>query len=115
MSEGIEAMASLLDDEYAREILTAARDEPLSAEALSETCDASPSTIYRRIERLQAENLLDDELRLDPDGHHYKVYSTQVRRLTFELGDEGFVCEVTHRDADEDAADRFTRLYEGFK
>jgi DNA-binding transcriptional ArsR family regulator len=114
MSNSVEAVASLLDDDYAREILEAARDEPLSAEALSEACDASPSTIYRRIERLQAEDLIEDELRLDPHGHHYKVYSTQVRQLTFELGDDGFVCAVD-RAREEDSVDRFTRLYEGFK
>lgn len=114
MSDDVETMASLLDDEYARAILAAAREEPRSAEELSEACDASPSTVYRRVERLRDEDLLAGEQRLDPEGHHYEVYSTRMRRLTVELGTDGFDCEVTRADGD-DAVDRFTRLYEGFK
>nr|WP_241430061.1 winged helix-turn-helix domain-containing protein [Halococcus saccharolyticus] len=114
MSDDLGAMTSLLDDEYARTILEAARDEPLSADELSDACEASSSTVYRRIERLQAQNLLDDHQRLDPDGHHHKVYSTRVERVTVELRDDGFACTVD-RGGGEDAADRFTRLYEGFK
>lgn len=114
MSDDLTAMTSLLDDEYARTILEAARDEPLSAEELSEACEASPSTVYRRIERLQEQNLLADHQRLDPDGHHHKVYSTRVQQVTVELREDGFACTV-ERGGGEDAADRFTRLYEGFK
>ncbi len=106
-------MTSLLDDEYARAILEAARDEPLSADELSDACGASPSTVYRRIERLESQNLLAAHQRLDPDGHHHEVYSTRVQRVTVELRDDGFACTVDR--GGEDAADRFTRLYEGFK
>ncbi len=116
MSDDVEEIVSLLDDQYARDILEAARDEPLSAEALMEACEASSSTIYRRIEWLQDSELLDDEQRLDPKGHHYKVYTTRMQGLTVELRDDGFSCEVDRGDDEaEDAPDRFTRLYEGFK
>ncbi|WP_137285351.1 helix-turn-helix domain-containing protein [Halorussus salinisoli] len=105
-------MFELLDDEYARTILVATYREPMSAEALAETCDASPSTIYRRVERLEDQRLLDAEQRIDPDGHHHEVYSARLQRVTVELTGDGIELDV---DRDEDAVDRFTRLYEGFK
>lgn len=112
VSDGVTAVFDLLDDEYARAILVETYDEPMSAEALAEACDASPSTVYRRIERLEDQRLLDAEQRLDPDGHHYKVYGANLQRVTVELTAEGFELDV---DRAEDPADRFTRLYEGFK
>jgi predicted transcriptional regulator len=112
VSDAVAAVFDLLDDEYARAILIETYDETLSAEALAEACDASPSTIYRRIERLEDQQLLDVEQRLDPDGHHYKVYGANLQRVTVELTAEGFELDV---DRAEDPADRFTRLYEGFK
>ena len=106
------AMFELLDDEYARDILVATYREPKSADALAEVCDASPSTIYRRVERLEDQRLLDAEQRLDPDGHHYEVYAACLQRVTVELTEDGIEIDV---DREEDAVDRFTRLYEGFK
>jgi DNA-binding Lrp family transcriptional regulator len=115
MSEGDrpaddEEVIGLLDDRYAREILVETREDALSAEALSETCDASPSTIYRRIERLRERDLLEGQQRLDPDGHHYEVYAARLRRVDIELTPDGFDIEVER--SEDDAADRFTRLYE---
>lgn len=42
------AIASLLEDETVREILTQTSLEPMSARRLKEHCDASGPTIYRR-------------------------------------------------------------------
>lgn len=107
-----EALFTLLEDEYAREILVETHDEPRSARALSEACDASRSTIYRRIERLQDQGLVESRQQLDPDGHHREVFVATLRRVSVELTDDGFVVEVDR--AEEDAANRFTRLYEEF-
>jgi len=107
-----DAVFDLLDDEYARTILVATYREPKSAEALAEACDASESTVYRRVERLKDQRLLDADQRIDPDGHHHEVYAASVQRVTVELTGDGIEIDV---DRDEDAVDRFTRLYEGFK
>lgn len=106
-----EELISLLDDDYARDILVETYDDPRSAEALSEACDASRSTIYRRVERLQERDLLEGYHRLDPNGNHYEVYAARLRRVTLELTENGFVVEVD-RAEEESTADRFTRLYE---
>jgi predicted ArsR family transcriptional regulator len=102
---------SLLDDEYARAILIAASEEALSASALAERCDASEPTIYRRIEQLQDEDLVVEQQQLDPDGHHFKTYRTRVERVTVEIEDGDCTIDVSRREVD--AADRFTRLFEG--
>ncbi|WP_324757171.1 ArsR family transcriptional regulator [Haloarcula montana] len=106
-----EELLALLDDEYARTILVATREEGKSAQALSELCDADDSTIYRRIERLQDRDLLDAHQQLDPNGNHYKTYSARLERVEIEFHDDGVTIDVDRR---EPAADRFTRLYEEF-
>lgn len=108
----VNAVVDLLADEYAWTILEHTREEPRSVDALSEICDADPSTIYRRIDRLQEAELLEDQQQLDPGGHHYKVYSARLSRVRIDLEDDGFDVEVVRS---EPPADRFTRLYEGFK
>jgi len=106
-----EEFFALLDDAYARSILVETRENPRSAEALSEAIDASESTVYRRIERLRERDLLEGEQRLDPDGHHYEVYHARLERATIELTGDGFVVAIDRTEA-TDPADRFTELYE---
>lgn len=109
----VRAIAALLEDEYAHAILIHTSERAMSAHELSDVCDASVSTIYRRIERLQEHDLLADRLELDRDGHHYKTYTARLERIDIELNDGAFEIEVTYRT--EDAADRFTDLFEGLR
>ncbi|WP_435347651.1 ArsR/SmtB family transcription factor [Haloarchaeobius sp. HRN-SO-5] len=102
-------VAALLEDDYARSILVHTSTRPMSASELSERCDASPPTIYRRIDRLREHDLVEAEQELDPDGHHYEVYSATLRRVTIELDDGEFVVDV---ERETDPADRFTSLFE---
>lgn len=113
MADGGEAdVVDVLADDYVKTILAQTREEPKSVRALSEACGADPSTIYRRVERLREADLLEDHQQLDPDGHHYKVYSARLREVRIRLAENGYDVEIDRR---ESAADRFTRLYEGFK
>ena len=105
-------IVDLLSDEYAWTILEATREQPRSADTLSELCDADPSTVYRRLDRLQEAGLVEDQQELDPGGHHYKVYEATLSSVTVSLGADGFEVDVAR---EESPADRFTRLYEGFK
>lgn len=103
---------ALLDDEYVEAILAETYAEPRSVPRLAELCDASRSTIYRRVERLQRHDLVETRQQIDPDGHHREVYVASLERVAVELTDDGFT--VTVDRAAEDAASRFTRLYEEF-
>lgn len=107
-----EELLEILEDQYARDILVETVDAELSVEALADACNASEATIYRRIDRLEALDLIDAQQRLDPDGHHFKVYSARLERVSIVLSPEGFDIEIDRTG--EDPADRFTRLYEEF-
>lgn len=114
MSEapGLETVVSLLDDEYAREILAATSTEPMSPAALADRCDASRQTVYRRLERLQDAGLVAEHTRPREDGHHDAVYAATLRSARLELRDGHFEFEVeTH---DPDMVDELTRLWGEF-
>ena len=106
----------LLSDEYARAILAATSTEPMTAKALSEHCDASLPTIYRRIERLDEHDLIEERVEVDADGHHRDVYSARLAAFSLELEDGAYEhdLEVTERDPfhEEDTVDRLTRMWE---
>ena len=103
-------IAALLDDSYARDILAIASVEPMSASALSDRCDASLPTVYRRIDRLKEHDLLVVEQRLDPDGHHYETYETRLEAVTVSLEDGTYAVEITRTE--QSVADRFSNLVE---
>lgn len=79
----------LLDDTPTREILVALSRGPRRGRDLTATCDTSRSTIYRRLNRLQAAGFLTTETAADPDGHHCKVYKIQRDRLTVRINTDG--------------------------
>jgi predicted ArsR family transcriptional regulator len=107
--EELVAIASLLEDDYAREILVHTSIDTHSASELADACGASEPTIYRRIEDLIEQDLLEAEQELDPDGHHYKTYAANLEAVTVELHDGEFSVEVSRHT---DPADRFTELYD---
>ena len=100
---------ALLDDRYARRILAHLNDEPMSAKTLSERCDASPPTIYRRIDRLKACGLLVEETKLDENGNHYAIYESRFDSLSVTMDDGEFAVNLSRRD---DPADRMTHMWE---
>lgn len=101
---------ALLDDEYARAILTATSVQPMSAKSLSEECDASLPTVYRRAERLADCGLIEESTQLADDGHHYSVYEARLDRLTIEL-EAGELQITVEEKSTEDIADRFTDMW----
>lgn len=106
-------LLALLEDDYAREILAATSAQPMSAERLSQHCDASDSTIYRRVDRLKDHDLIDEQTQFDPDGHHYNVYVSRLQSVTVTFDDGECQVELERRPpAGEDPADRFTRMWQ---
>jgi DNA-binding transcriptional ArsR family regulator len=104
------AVLGLLDDDIARAILIQTSNQPMSADALSTHCEVSPPTIYRRIAQLREHDLLEEQQQIDSDGHHYKTYVTRFERASIELKDETIAISVQRTE--ENAADRFARLFE---
>ena len=110
--EDLAAIASLLEDEYARAILRHTSEQPLSANDLMDRCDASKATTYRRIDRLREHDLLESYQEYDPQGHHYEVYAASLDELNVRLDDGEFVVEI---DRIRDPADRMTDLLNQLK
>jgi len=110
--EGDDDVVELLADDYARAILVETAEGPKSVNALSDACGADPSTIYRRVERLDEVGLVTDEQRLDPGGHHHKVYVSRLAEVRVTVDETGMEVTVERTEA---PSDRFTRLFEGFK
>ena len=108
----LETVVALLDDDHARAILTATSDEALSAKELSERCDVSQSTVYRRVDRLTEAGLVTERTRPRADGHHDTVYVARLDELTVRLRDGRLEFELDR--VGEDIADRLTRLWEEF-
>jgi len=106
----IGTVAGLLEDETARRILTQTSQEPMSASTLEQRCDASGPTIYRRLEQLEASDLIVGQTRPDPEGgHHRTVYEPNVRSVTVELVEGELELSIDRR---ENMADRLTRFVE---
>jgi len=104
---------ALLDDEYARAILEATSVEPMTVNQLSDRCDASPSTIYRRIDRLDEQNLIEEQTQFDPEGHHRSVYASLLEGVNVDFEDGELRLDLERRELPEpDVADRFTRMWQ---
>ena len=107
----VETVGALLEDPTVRTILTQTSQQPMSATSLSDHCDASQPTVYRRLDDLRECGLLVERTKPDPEGgHHRTLYSTNLERITVELEDDGLTVRIDRR---EDMADRFTDLIEG--
>lgn len=100
---------AILDDDYARTILEATHQKQLSAKELSEEYDMSISTVSRRVNTLVEQDLLVERTHVDSDGHHYSEFEAKLDRVEIQLLETGFDVRI---DLREDAADRFTRIWD---
>lgn len=98
----------LLADDYSRHILLAADQEPRTAKDLSNICDASLATIYRRVSTLQDHDLIEERLTVDSDGSHRKQFKTTVEELHVKVSDGELALSIETRD---ELADNFTSLW----
>lgn len=108
----LDSVVSLLDDEYARAILLATSEQPMSATELSDACECSLSTAYRRLERLQEESMVTEGTRPRPDGNHDTVYAANLDRVEIRLRDGALQVDVDRKSTD--MADQLTQLWGRF-
>lgn len=102
----------LFEDEYARAILAATSDEPMTVGELTDRIDAAPATLYRRVERLVDAGFLEEGTRVRSDGHHESTYEATVVGLHVTLEGGSYEFEI-ERDT-EDPADTLHRLWSEF-
>lgn len=84
-------------DRLARRVLVLTSERPLSVDALSEHLDASPPTIYRRVNTLIEYDLVTSQQQVDENGHHYRTFETTLKRIAFEIEDGGYNIDVQMR------------------
>lgn len=108
----LETVVTLLDDDHVRTILTATSVDAMSAKELSDRCDVSQATIYRRLDRLSTAGLVAERTRPRADGHHDTVYAATLDECTIRLRDGELQFDLDRRG--DDVADRLTRLWEEF-
>lgn len=101
-----------LADETSAKILLYTTEQERSADELAELVEASPSTVYRRLDALVEQALLTEGLQLDHRGNHRNVYRAAIKRIEVELSDETLEMDVERR---EDEVDRFVRLWEDIR
>jgi len=89
-----EIVFELVDDPHVQTILNAVRDEPRPARELVELCEASRPTVYRRLERLETAGIVQTHTQVHPDGHHRKLFTTDVEAVSLELDEGEFTAQV---------------------
>ena len=104
---------ALLDDAYARSLLSATSHQPMTAPELSEQCNMSKSTVYRRLNTLEECGLVRATHVPDPDGNHKKRYKSQLDELVVSLDEGEFNVNLQTATQVQEFADAFTDLWEG--
>lgn len=99
-------------DEYSREILLAADEEPRTAKDLSQICDASLTTVYRRLSTLQERDLVTVHSTIGSGGEHKQLFETTIESFHVTISDGELDLSVETRD---ELADNFTTLWQSFR
>ncbi|WP_241432938.1 ArsR/SmtB family transcription factor [Halorubrum tebenquichense] len=106
-------MFALLDDEYARSLLSATSRQPMTTPELSEQRNTSNSTVYRRLNKLEEYGLVRATYVPGPDGNHRKQYKAQLDELVVSLDGGVFKVSVQTATRAQEFADVVTDLWEG--
>jgi len=106
---------ALLDDKYARTLIAALSHQPMTATTLSDQCEMSLTTVYRRLEKLESAGFVISETVLDEDGHHKSQYELQFEEIRVQIVEGEFRVVFSATSLSEEFADTFTNLLEGFE
>lgn len=82
-----ERVFDTLDDRACREIVESL-DQPMTAREISERADIPLSTTYKKLDRLESADLLEEETELDPSGHHRSRYVVNFDRIVVLLDEQ---------------------------
>jgi DNA-binding transcriptional ArsR family regulator len=101
-----ETVLAMLDDPDCRALLEATTDEALTAGELIERCGVPRSTTYRKLERLTEAGLLEERVRISPDGKHASEYRRTFDNVTVSLGEsDGVTVGLTSTSAPSEAVE----------
>lgn len=86
-------LLSLLSDDHAREILKLVASEELPAREIADELDASRTTVYRRLDRLEDAGLVDTSMAFHPDGHHRQRFHASLDEVVLSFEDGGLIVD----------------------
>jgi DNA-binding transcriptional ArsR family regulator len=92
-----DSVFDLLGNELARKILVLTSERARSAEELTQHCEASQPTVYRRLDALEAYDMVTENVEYDEDGNHYSTYECRLEELCFGVEDGGFTVDIELR------------------
>ncbi len=85
-----EELLSVLSDDHARDILVLLHETDLPAREIAAQLEASRTTVYRRLNRLEEAGLVDTSMTFHSEGHHRKQFSATLDEVLLSLEDGGF-------------------------
>lgn len=77
----------VLEDDDCRSIIKQL-EEPKTAYELLETCDITPSTIYRKLDLLSETPLIEEEIVIRTDGRNTTRYARTFEALQIEIDND---------------------------
>ena len=106
------ALFQVFADDYSRMILLAADEEPRTAKDLSNLCDVSLTTVYRRISTLQEHDLISVHSTIGSGGEHKRLFKTTIEAFHVEISEGDLELSVETRN---ELADNFTKLWKNLR
>ncbi len=77
----------------------------MTAKELSERCDSSLSTVYRRTEKLERCDLIETRREYDEQGDHRRIFTARLQRLSIELDDGSYDLTLSTRTGSREFTD----------
>lgn len=97
-----------MENEHDRQILAMAQRDDVSAQDIVEATEIPTSTVYRRLSRLQEDDLLFVAAGTMRDGHPIDLYRTPLEMVALRI-EEGHIDAVWRIEASPD--ERLYRLW----
>ncbi len=106
------ALFDVFADDYSRAILLAADEQTRTAKALCQICDASLTTVYRRLSTLREHGLVRVHSTIGSGGEHKRLFETTIEAFHVSISEGSLDLSVETRD---ELADNFTALWRNLR
>ncbi|MDG5777902.1 helix-turn-helix domain-containing protein [Haloarculaceae archaeon H-GB11] len=83
-----EKVFTVLGNEQCRTVLKVLQDNPRTAAELATEADVPLSTLYRHLNRMLDAALIEESVRLSPNGKHPSEYSSRISDVCLAVGDD---------------------------
>jgi DNA-binding transcriptional ArsR family regulator len=97
--DAFDEVLGLLEDGHTRQLLRDLDGTARPARELAERSDASRTTVYRRLNRLEANGLVAGTTQLQADGHHRKQFVSRFLGVSMTVVEGRMVIRLRLRPA----------------